>query len=208
MNRRAWSAALLSCSLALLALDAAADRKGRRGDDDDDHEERGARRREPVDAETPAPAAGTPAPDGPRVEVPVGPTEVFYRQECSSCHVAYPPNFLPAKSWNLVLEGLADHFGENATVDDATKVALQQWLASRAAETDGSKRGKKLLASLGGAAPLRLTEVPWWKRKHHELKPATFAREGVGGRHRCESCHGKDAQTWTFDEHRVKIPKA
>lgn len=207
MSRKMLAAAVMSFAVALVALDAAADRKGRRGDDDEAHERHEGHRATPA-AGTPAPDAGTPAPAGPKVEVPVGPTEAFYRQECGSCHVSYPPNLLPAKSWNLLLEGLADHFGENAKVDDATRSALNQWLASRAAETDAGKRAKKLLASLGGEAPLRLTEVPWWRKKHHELKPGTFERKGVGGRHRCESCHGKDAEAWTFDEHRVKVPKA
>lgn len=204
-HRKTLPAALMSFTLALVALDAAADRKGRRGGDDD-HERHGGRR--DGSAASPGPAAATPAPAGPKVEVPVGPTEAFYRQECGSCHLAYPPGLLPARSWNLLLEGLGEHFGENAKVDDATKAALQQWLASRSAETDGGKRGRKLLASLGGQAPLRLTEVPWWTRKHHELKRGTFERAGVGGRHRCEACHGRDAEAWTFDEHRVRVPKA
>ena len=38
----------------------------------------------------------------------------LYKQECGSCHFAYPPSFLPARSWEKIMKNLSDHFGENA----------------------------------------------------------------------------------------------
>ncbi|MDP1920915.1 MAG: CxxxxCH/CxxCH domain-containing protein, partial [Myxococcales bacterium] len=37
-----------------------------------------------------------------------------YETECGSCHLAFPPNLLPAPSWKSVMGGLTDHFGQNA----------------------------------------------------------------------------------------------
>jgi hypothetical protein len=37
-------------------------------------------------------------------------------KECGECHMAYQPGLLPAASWNRIMDGLADHFGENASV--------------------------------------------------------------------------------------------
>ena len=38
----------------------------------------------------------------------------LYQEECGSCHMAYPPGLLPGRSWEKLMTGLADHFGENA----------------------------------------------------------------------------------------------
>ena len=49
-----------------------------------------------------------------------------YRQECSACHLAYPPGMLPAASWQRLLSGLPRHFGTDASLDPATlKAALK-----------------------------------------------------------------------------------
>jgi len=36
------------------------------------------------------------------------------RKECGSCHMAFPPQFLPRRSWQKLVATLADHFWENA----------------------------------------------------------------------------------------------
>jgi hypothetical protein len=63
---------------------------------------------------------------------------------------------LPAPSWKSVMGGLNDHFGQNATVDAATKQTLEAWLVKNA----------------GGPLPkptLRITTTNWWVREHDEL---------------------------------------
>ncbi|MDH5218993.1 MAG: diheme cytochrome c, partial [Gammaproteobacteria bacterium] len=41
-------------------------------------------------------------------------TDSLYKEECSACHMAYQPGLLPARSWEKMMDNLADHFGENA----------------------------------------------------------------------------------------------
>jgi nitrate/TMAO reductase-like tetraheme cytochrome c subunit len=41
-------------------------------------------------------------------------TDATAKQECGTCHMAFQPGFLPARSWNRIMDGLADHFGEDA----------------------------------------------------------------------------------------------
>ena len=40
--------------------------------------------------------------------------------ECSDCHMAYSPITLPQASWKKIFANLSDHFGEDASLDDAT----------------------------------------------------------------------------------------
>ena len=42
-----------------------------------------------------------------------------YRQECASCHTAYPPGMLPAASWQRIMTGLDKHYGTDAALDAA-----------------------------------------------------------------------------------------
>ena len=40
-----------------------------------------------------------------------------YTENCGACHFAYQPGLLPSGSWDKILKGLADHFGEAVEFD-------------------------------------------------------------------------------------------
>ena len=92
-----------------------------------------------------------------------------YRVECSSCHFLYLPGLLPAGSWKIVIDGLNDHFGYNFVLSDSVKDELAAYLIANAAETTGAKRSGRILDSLNGATPIRITETPYIKRKHQSI---------------------------------------
>ncbi|MGE8357412.1 MAG: cytochrome C, partial [Microvirgula sp.] len=56
------------------------------------------------------------------------PPNASYRAECASCHMAYPPGMLPAASWRRMMGGLDRHFGENASLDAATRDDITAFL--------------------------------------------------------------------------------
>ena len=118
----------------------------------------------------------------------------LYVAECATCHLAYPPNLLPARSWSKLLGGLADHFTENAEVDAATRAQLATFLEKNSGR------------DVSGPAPLRITALPSWKREHREVSAATFARKAIMTRANCGACH-PGAADGDFDEDRVRIPK-
>ncbi len=119
-----------------------------------------------------------------------------YRKECGSCHVAYPPGLLPARSWTRLMGGLGDHFGESAELPDATRAALTTWLEAQAG-------GRRVPAA---ETPLRITETRFFRREHDEI-PARLVRDNpeVKTFARCNACHA-DASDGRFDEHTVRIP--
>lgn len=45
------------------------------------------------------------------------------QSECGSCHLAFAPSMLPARSWQALMGGLQNHFGDDATMRRST---LQQ----------------------------------------------------------------------------------
>ena len=85
----------------------------------------------------------------------VAPLDPTYREECGACHMAYPPVLLPAASWDRIMSGLDDHFGDNAELDARTREQLLGYLSTTAREGDGSWAAHKLRRGLDeSSAPL------------------------------------------------------
>lgn len=125
-----------------------------------------------------------------------------YVDECGDCHMAYPPQLLPAASWQQIMQGLDDHFGENAEVDATTRTALEDYLV----RTSRSGSYKKLFRNLGSRTPLRITELPYFIHEHDEI-PSRYIRanDQVNSLSQCNACH-QDAERGRFDEDDVIIP--
>jgi mono/diheme cytochrome c family protein len=120
-----------------------------------------------------------------------------YTQECGSCHLAFPPNLLPKKSWQRVLNGLEKHYGSDATLDEAAQKQIGTWL-----QTYGGQ-GKRAREE---PPQDRITRSAWFERKHGEVSAATFKRAVIKSPANCTACH-RDAAQGDFEEDRVRIPK-
>ncbi|MCK6452527.1 MAG: diheme cytochrome c [Alphaproteobacteria bacterium] len=58
-------------------------------------------------------------------------------------------------------------------------------------------------ASRPGATPLRITELPWWARKHEKkvrVAPQTLARKGARFKGDCRACHAAAEQVVFRDD--------
>ncbi|EIJ41441.1 Dihem cytochrome c [Beggiatoa alba B18LD] len=130
-----------------------------------------------------------------------------YVKECGSCHFAYPPALLPARSWTAIMGSLDKHFGENAELLPEQQAAISAYLTEQAADKTASRLGSGFLKSLpASAAPLRITETPYFKRKHDEI-PAKMVVDNpeVKSFSRCNVCH-QTADKGIFNEDNVDIP--
>lgn len=130
-----------------------------------------------------------------------------YQSECSSCHMAYPPGLLPARSWQKLMDTLPKHFGDDASVPAATRQALSAYLTQNAADSSGNRRSQKILRSLAAdETPLRISETPYMQRKHREI-PARYIKgnEQVRSLANCAACH-RAAERGDFSERGVQIP--
>lgn len=109
-------------------------------------------------------------------------------RECGACHMPYPPQLLPMRSWQALINGLAHHFNENASLDTATSRKILSYLAAHAADVPGENhmfmRG---LAS--DETPLRITDTPVWQRIHGEIPESVFASPKIMTKANCGACH-------------------
>ncbi|MDP3940396.1 MAG: diheme cytochrome c [Deltaproteobacteria bacterium] len=142
---------------------------------------------------TPSPAAGDE-----RVP-PV--TDPVVNQECGSCHMAFQPQFLPQRSWQKLVDTLADHFGEDASLGETERAAVLDYHLSNAADgPKGGRAARKYGRRIAvGQAPLRITETPWWVKEHQEVRADKWRSREVKSKANCLACH-KRAEEGIYED--------
>jgi hypothetical protein len=140
-------------------------------------------------------------------KIPFNPvTNQTYKEVCGACHFAYQPGLLPSGSWAKLLSNLKDHFGETVEIDAASKGVIEKYLIDNAAERSQGKRSHKIVRSLKGETPSRITGIPYVRRKHRGIPPEVFTRKTVGSLSNCSACH-RTADQGIYEDHNVSIPK-
>jgi mono/diheme cytochrome c family protein len=113
------------------------------------------------------------------------------KKECGSCHLAFPPQFLPRRSWQKLVDTLADHFGENADLGEAQRKAVLDYLLANAADgPKAGRQGRKFVEGIPATqTPLRITETPRWVKEHREVRAARWGDPKVKSKANCVACH-------------------
>jgi len=122
-------------------------------------------------------------------------------KECTDCHMAFPAGFLPARSWQAVMGGLKDHFGENASISEASQTAITAYLVANAADSGvvSSRTASRILRGITAEmTPLRISDLPWWQSEHDgEVSKAKWERAKSPAN--CLACH-RDAERGYFED--------
>ncbi|MDP1899266.1 MAG: diheme cytochrome c [Rubrivivax sp.] len=120
-----------------------------------------------------------------------------YTQECASCHTAYPPGMLPARSWQRVMGGLDKHYGTDASLDAATVQQLNAWLQAHAGTY---KRVREQ------PPQDRITRSAWFERKHRKVDSSVWKLASVKSAANCAACHTA-ADRGDFDDDGLEFPE-
>lgn len=129
-----------------------------------------------------------------------------YKHECGACHMAFPPNILPAESWKKMLSNLDDHFGDYAACDEESRREIEKFLLRNSAEKTLDEAAVKFLDSIDKNDPLRATSSGFWKRKHDDIKPEVYKRASITSKLNCTACH-KWAEYGSFEDNDITIPR-
>jgi hypothetical protein len=125
------------------------------------------------------------------------PANAAWKSECGSCHIAYPPQLLPARSWQTIMNTLDRHFGVDAAVDPPVKAAIGAFLEANAGR-EGSKRAD--------TSALRISETRWFRHEHGSVPATVWGSPAVRGPADCAACH-RQADTGDFSERSVRLPR-
>lgn len=116
-------------------------------------------------------------------------TDALTRAECGTCHMTFQPAFLPARSWQTMMDTLSDHFGEDASLPPDTVAHIRAVLVA------GAGRDRRPQ----DPAPLRITETRWFTHEH-TFAPAVWQKPGVVTRSNCAACHRGAEQGFYEDD--------
>ena len=136
------------------------------------------------------------------------PDNAQWRDECGSCHGVFYPALLPARSWQKMMAEQSQHFGSDLGLDDATVKAVLAFMVDNAADKHNTEAAYKIDRSLAKTAtPLRITETPYWVKKHREVAASDWANPLVKSKSNCAACH-VDADAGPYEDAAMHIPKA
>ncbi len=131
---------------------------------------------------------------------------LFYQSECASCHFGFHPGLLPSRSWETMMTGLENHFGEDASLDPDTTSMLFSYLRDNSAEHFHSEAAFKLLRSIPDSqTPQRITGTGYWKRKHEDISEEIFMRNTIRSFLNCGACH-RYAEFGSYEDEHIRIP--
>ena len=130
----------------------------------------------------------------------------IYIDECGACHLTYQPGLLPSESWDKILAGLEDHFGETVDLDKEYKKTITEYLKTNSAEHSRAKRSVKIMSCLGNNTPMRITEIPYIQAKHRKISQDVIQRESIGSLSNCLVCH-VSAEKGIYEDDYVRIPQ-
>jgi cytochrome c553 len=120
-----------------------------------------------------------------------------WKAECGSCHIAYPPQLLPAQAWHRIMSQLDKHFGTDASLYPAAAAEI----AAHLERYSGS--GRRIDTGRGS---LRITETAWFVHEHDEVGPAAWKLPAVKSAANCAACHAS-AEQGDFRKRNIRIPR-
>ncbi len=109
------------------------------------------------------------------------------QEECSACHMAYAPGFLPKRSWLALLRNLSDHFGEDASLGETARNEIELYFTAIAPQDIS-----RVSAS---AVPLRITDLRWFRGEHgSRLRNRAANDPNIVTMSNCAACHTRAEQ--------------
>lgn len=133
--------------------------------------------------------------------------DILFLDECGSCHLAYQPELLPKASWKKIMSNLKDHFGDDVQLTPNKHYAVSRFIYKKSADTAKAFRSKQIMASLNGASPIKITEIPYIKGLHKDVNADIFKRATIKSFANCEACH-LSADGGLYYKPHIHIPEA
>jgi hypothetical protein len=131
----------------------------------------------------------------------------LYQEECGGCHFPFQPVFLPAASWQGIMQGLDDHFGENAELSEEDSQRIIRFLLANSADGVNREISNKVMWSTRFTPnPQRITETGFFRHEHREIPPGMLRQKDREISFvNCDSCHTRALQG-SYNEHEILIP--
>ncbi len=135
-------------------------------------------------------------------------SDPLYMKECGSCHFAFTPGLLPARSWTHIMGRLDRHFGENVTLKPETRDQILGYLTRNAADVSPYEGSKLVMERIKpSVTPRRFWEVPLFREMHTVMLEVISTKQKVKVKTltNCNACHQRAAEG-SFGNPELYIP--
>lgn len=135
-------------------------------------------------------------------------TDPLYRKECGACHTAYLPGLFPARSWQLHMDLLHKHFGENVALKDADRDAILKYLVENAADRSKYEGSLTMMERVEAKqTPYRFMDMALFREMHRIVLAVIERKTKVKVRRltNCGDCH-QAAEEGSFGNDELLIP--
>jgi cytochrome b len=130
----------------------------------------------------------------------------LFVEECASCHILYPPHLLPKRSWKKLMVNLADHFGDDASLDETDRRSIEAYLLKHSAENSTKEAAFYISQSMKKADIIAITKTSYWEKRHASIHKVVFESSKVKSRANCKACH-REFDKGIIDDALITIPK-
>ena len=124
-------------------------------------------------------------------------------QECGDCHMAFPPETLPKALWQDIIGNLSNHFGEDASLDDAMVAVILHYHVKNASDVSNSRAAKVKWRT--NQRVTRIIDAPRFLDKHRDCENA-FNAPQVKSPSNCLACHPDMQKTGSTKENLSFLP--
>ncbi len=129
----------------------------------------------------------------------------LFSQECGACHTLYPPFLLPSSSWKKIMANLENHFGDDASLEEDEKKAIESFLMRYSAEHSTKEAAVYILKSIKPDT-IAITKTPFWQKKHATIDKEIFNSKKVPSKANCKACHS-DIEKGLIEDRNIRLPK-
>lgn len=131
--------------------------------------------------------------------------DTVHINSCGTCHLPYSPGLLPTPSWQLIMQGLNSHFGEQLTIEADSITHILNYLEKYALKPGQQTVMGQLSEDLPNSPSLRITQLPVFKNLHSNAIELMAVEEFEEIKlSQCDSCH-RAAASHIFDKALLQI---
>lgn len=103
------------------------------------------------------------------------------------------------------MDNLADHFGENAELDEADQQTLLAYMEKHSADKSSTYLSRKVMRSLPRKGiVMKISQLSFMSHEHDEI-PRRLFKGSLQGLTNCNACHQR-AEQGSYDEREINIP--
>lgn len=130
----------------------------------------------------------------------------LFVSECASCHILYPPNILPQKSWVAMMSDLENHFGDDASLSEKDNQEILTYLVNNSAENSTKEVSIKILQYAQKHSDkeiLAFSQTGFWKDTHLSIPENVFRQDTIKNKSNCKACH-IDIEEGLIEDDKIK----